>query len=388
MNDRYGHDAGDDLLVQVSERLRALGRSSDIVGRIGGDEFAIASAGIGGAEEALELAERTRSALAAPMYAGRHTVDPSVTIGIALGSTGSTATRLVRRAEQAMHFGKTLGRNRCEVFDDEMQDRLEYRNDLEAHVREAIADGELLVFYQPFADATTGRIAAVEALARWDHPVHGLLAAAEFVHLAEDGGLIRDLDAWVLRRACTEAAAWGFGQGDPRFTMYVNLSARQVFDEDLLWRVRATLHETGLASSRLSFELTEHAAVPAETATLEVLNALRGDGIGLAIDDFGTGYAALGYLRDLPVTTIKLDKSFADRIETAERDRLIVATIAGMAKQMGILTVAEGVERESQLTALASLGVDQVQGFHISPPQPAEVIGALLAEGAGVGGLA
>ncbi len=365
VNDRFGHDVGDEMLVLVSERLVSVERRSDIVARLGGDEFVIACTDISGKTEAMALAGRVREALSLPHTVGGRTIEFGATIGVALSEPGQTAAELLQAADAAMYWGKELGRNRCEFYDEGIKERFQDRRQLREHLHEALVGGELTLVYQPLAPASGGRVCGVEALVAWDRPVRGL-GPDDFIQMAERAGMVRELDGWILAQSSRAAAAWG--RAGAAVDLYVNLSALQPFDAGLLRGVREAILSSGVDPRRVCLELTEGAALELVPSTVEVLEALRSDGVGLALDDFGTGYSSMSHIRELPITAIKLETSFACLVESSSRDRLIVSAITQLAGVLGITTIATGVETDGHRQAFTDLGCDLIQGPLLGPP--------------------
>ncbi|HYC02880.1 MAG TPA: EAL domain-containing protein [Azospirillaceae bacterium] len=374
INDSLGHSTGDLLLRGVADRLRATVRAEDTVGRLGGDEFLVIAEHVPDATEAMRVAERLQQALARAFTLEGNQVHAGCSIGIALyPEDGADPETLLRHADVAMYAAKGSGSGTFRFFSQEMTDRAVRRLRTEASLREAVEHREFELFYQPKVDARTGRVRGVEALLRWrlgDRYVPPM----DFIGLAEETGLIVPIGEWVLREACRTAAAWGRRFGP--LTMAVNVSARQLSDPFFPVRVAEILEETSLAPERLILELTETALMRDMEANARVLDTLRGTGVGIAIDDFGTGYSSLAYLRQLPVTILKVDRSFVSEIP---EDTAIAATVIALADKLGLLTVAEGVETEEQRRWLAEEGCAMIQGFLISRPLPRPEIEAVIA---------
>ena len=367
VNDSMGHATGDQLLVAVARRLRALVPGDNQVVRVGGDEFVIVLEGCRSADQAARVAERIRESFQTPFTVAGGDLYASASIGVAVAPPGTAASvgSLLRDADTAMYQAKDAGRDSVAVFDATMRDRAAQRLTLERDLREAVRTGALTLAYQPIVSVATGRAIGVEALLRWMHPKRGHVPPSQFVPIAEETGLIDEVGARVLDEACANVARWRRelpGQSD--LFVSVNLSARQLRDAAIVERVGRALSEHGLDGSALVLELTESVLMMRSELNLEVLRRLRGLGVRVAIDDFGTGYSSLAYLGTFPVDEVKIDKSFVDgldRDDTAQES--LVAAITAMAGALGHTTVAEGVETARQFERLAGLGVDAAQGY-------------------------
>jgi len=373
INDSLGHDVGDELLKRVAARLTACVRASDTVARLGGDEFAVIVESLRDErdEGARQVAEKMILAMAAPMLIGNQHLNTSCSIGIGVyPADGRDSATLMKHADVAMYYAKEKGRNNFQFFSAEMNQRAQERLSIENYLRLALRRGELQLHYQPRIRVADGTIVAVEALIRWMHPRRGLLAPGKFIDVAEDSGLIVPMGEWVLEKSCQQLREWQLRLGRP-LKLSVNLSVSQVSDGERLYRaVAGAVSRAGIDPATLELELTESLLMQnvAEKATL--LNRLGELGVGLAIDDFGTGYSSLSYLKRLPVDAIKIDSSFVSDIGRDPNDEAIIRAIIAMAHSLKLSVVAEGVETESQLAVLASLGCDEYQGFLASPGLP------------------
>ena len=379
-NDSLGHDAGDKLLQAVAARLTAMLRPSDTVGRLGGDEFVILVEGISLATGPGLVAERIRDALWEPFRVEGYDALPiSVTasIGIATGHR-DTAQELLRDADIALYRAKAAGRNSFAVFEPAMQsavvDRLELRSDLDA----ALDRGQYFLLYQPILDLDGLRIRGVEALIRWRHPQRGIIPPDDFIPLLEDSGQIIEVGRWVLGEACTQAQQW-HRQGHP-IAVSVNVSMRQLESDRLVGDVRDALSRTGLEASWLTLEITESTLMRDARVTVSRLKELKEIGVSIAIDDFGTGYSSMAYLRQFPVDILKIDRSFVADMSDSTDAHALIHTLVELGRTLGLVTLAEGIEVESQLEGLRRERCDIGQGYMFSRPVPPDAIQRLLLE--------
>ncbi|MEH3075857.1 MAG: EAL domain-containing protein [Quadrisphaera sp.] len=375
VNDTLGHGAGDELLVAVAERLRAVVREGDTVARLGGDEFAVLLQEASRPEDAERLARRICDTVRRPFAVRGAEVTVAASVGLASTRTaGDSAEQLMRAADLAMYRAKGERRGGIAVYHPDMHRKALDEAALEADLRRALPEDQLRVVYQPLVDMATGAVSGVEALVRWQHPSRGLVSPLEFVPLAEQTGLIDAIGEHVLRVACTAAAGWRRDvPGAEDLHLSVNVSGHQLHDPALVATVATVLQETGLPAGALVLEVTETVLVDQDEASLGVLHGLRAAGVRLAIDDFGTGYSSLSYLHRLPVDILKIDKSFVDEL-TARGDASLVDAIISMAASLELTTVAEGVEHEHQRAVLEAQGCPVGQGYHFSPPVAAEVV--------------
>jgi diguanylate cyclase (GGDEF)-like protein len=384
INDSLGHAAGDELLIQVAERLEGCIRSEDSLARLGGDEFAILLSDIGGIKDAVRVAERVQLVLGVSFQIDGREVFTSASIGIALSSTGyERAEDILRDADTAMYRAKGLGKARHEVFDAEMRAQVVSVLRLETDLRFALERNELRLFYQPVISLQTGTITGFEALVRWEHPERGLIPPGEFIPLAEETGLIIAIDRWVLLQACVQLHA--FQKLFPRpmpLTMSVNVSGKHFRDQHLLEHVEQALASFEVSPSTLVLELTETSLMKQTTEELVTfLDGLHHRHVRLAMDDFGTGYSSLSYLHQLSFDLLKIDRSFVCRLGQTQKDFEIVQTMVVLAFNLGIKVVAEGVETKEQLDLLRQMGCDAAQGYLFSRPVPLEKATILLEEG-------
>jgi diguanylate cyclase (GGDEF)-like protein len=374
VNDTLGHPVGDTLLRAVAERLGACVRQLDTVARFGGDEFAVVQVGPERIEDVAKLAQRIIDVLSEPYEVDGHHVIIGVSLGIAMANAdGSDADTLLKNADIALYRAKAEGRGVYRFFAAEMDARLQERRQLELELHKALVEKEFELFYQPQVDLATDRICGFEALVRWNHPERGLVTPTEFIWLAEETGLIVALGTWVLRQACQEAINW---PDDVRLA--VNLSPVQFRRQDLIHDVTEALRDSGLPAWRLDLEITESVLLTHNAEHVGILEDLRALGVHISMDDFGTGYSSLSYLRSFPFDKIKIDQSFIRDLPHSKDAVAIVRAIAALGASLGMVTVAEGVERPDQLLQLRNEGCDEVQGYLFSVPTPTSDIPELL----------
>jgi diguanylate cyclase (GGDEF)-like protein len=380
INDSLGHEIGDRLLRTAAARLQAIVRPGDTVARLGGDEFVVMLVDLKQAQDAAAIAQEIGQALSRPLRADDRTLHVTASLGVAtFPADGDSADLLLKHADAAMYRAKAHGGNGVQCYTGDMGLQAQQRVELQSALRLAVEQGQFELHYQPQCVPDSGRIVAVEALIRWPHPVLGLVSPDRFIPLAEETGLIAPIGRWVLRTACRQLQAW-HAAGHTRLVMAVNLSARQFLTQDIPQLVREALEEHGLPAHALELELTETALMHNADAVRSTLQALKELGVALALDDFGTGYSSLNHLRRFPIDAIKIDKSFTAEMASSDDTTAIVRAIVAMARSLGVQTVAEGVENETQLRFLAALQCDRVQGFHIGRPQPATELTPHLGE--------
>jgi diguanylate cyclase (GGDEF)-like protein/PAS domain S-box-containing protein len=379
INDTLGHSVGDSFLIEIAARLTADVRDMDIVARLGGDEFVVVFRGFANDAQALAVTEKVMRAIGQPLVLAGQDVSPSASIGIAVyPDDGHDRESLMRCADIAMYHAKQAGRSRFQRFDARMSAATLERSRLEAELRIAVEQQAFTLHYQPQIDVATQRIVGVEALIRWARDDGTPVSPAAFIPMAEESGLIDAIGDWVLREACRTVAGWRGGNACT-VRLAINLSARQLKSAQIVGKVLAVLRETGLPAACLELEVTETAAMEDPKLTIDNLHALRELGVGLAIDDFGTGYSSLAYLKLLPITRLKIDRTFVTDIETDPSDATICATTIGLAHSLGFQVVAEGVETAAQFDYLRLHGCDEVQGYHFHRPMPAGDVVRLLA---------
>ena len=389
VNHSLGPVTADRLLVAIARRLQSSLRATDAVthqpactlARLGGDEFTVLLEDITDASDAMRVAERLQSALRLAFDVEGHQVFMSAAVGITVSTTGYARTEdVLQDAAIALHRAKADGDALCELFDPALRERAVARLTLETDLRNAIDRREFAVLYQSIISLDTGRISGFEALARWRHPTRGLLTPAEFIPLAEDTGMIRQIGRLVLIESCRQMGAWvkRFGKDAPQ-AMCVNVSGRQLADAGLASEIEAILEGTGLEASRLKLEITESAFISDVGAAEATLKRLQSIGVEWSLDDFGTGYSSLSYLHRLQADTVKVDRSFVSRIGAGDNGLEMVRAIVALARNLGIDVVAEGVETVHQLSQLQALGCESVQGFYFSKPVDIAAADSLIA---------
>ncbi len=381
VNDTLGHDAGDELLVQVAGRLRHQARGGDTLARLGGDEFALIMPDLTDSKPAESIAQRILDQFILPFELRGQLIHLGVSVGIACSpEDGTSADDLLKHADIAMYRAKSEG-DSYQFYEPSLSVHNEERLRIDTELRHAIPHAELVLHYQPIRSLETGDILHVEALVRWNHPTRGLLQPGAFVPYAEESGLIRSLDRWVMRTALRQIAAWsrqGMALG-----VSINLSMRSFQDRDLVHYVQSCLEDTGAPASRVTIELTESAAMRDPQTTQEMLEQFKRLGLRIAIDDFGSGQTSLTYLKRLPVDIVKIDRAFIQGVTQDSKDEGVVRAIIALSKGLGVLVVAEGVTDESQCAWLQAAGCEMVQGFGIGMPAPAESVQRLLIDESG-----
>jgi len=372
VNDSLGHTFGDELLIGVAHRLTTMLRASDTVARLGGDEFAMLIENIDRDTDAVRAAHRMQEALAEPFRIGAHDIYTTVSIGIALSSSGHTRPEdVLRDADIAMYRAKARGKARHEVFDTAMHDRAVKLMEFETDLRRAIDRGELRVCYQPIIEMATGKLAGFEALVRWQRG-DTLIGAEEIIPVAEETGLIVPIGEWVLRDALRQLASWNNG-----VDMHVNLSPKQLLQPNVIDRIAGALADHSVAAQRLHLEVTESVLIDNAEAAGELLRELRAIDVRLSLDDFGTGYSSLSSLRQFPFDMLKIDRSFLLDADSRRSDE-IVRTVSVLARSLGMAVTVEGLETQDQVDRMRTLGVDYAQGFYFARPLDALAATALV----------
>lgn len=380
INDTLGHHAGDELLRIVAGRMLACVRKSDMIVRVGGDEFIILLNGLP-PESSIMLSrlEAIRAAIGAPLVLAGRSLQVSCSMGVVCyPDHGQSATELLANADSAMYRAKEVGRNNLQVFNAEMASKAHEKLLRHEELRDAVTRGEFVLHYQPQMNMKTGRIFAAESLLRWQHPERGLVSPGEFIPLAEETGLIVPIGDWVLNEACRQNRAWQ-DAGLPPIVVSVNVSARQFKERNWVSRVAEALEESGLAARYLELELTESLIMQDVGTAIATMHELEALGVHLAIDDFGTGYSSLSALKSFPVRRLKIDRSFVQDIPGDEDDKAITGAIISLAQKLQMQVIAEGVETQEQVDFLAASGCDDIQGYFISRPVGPAAFVALLA---------
>jgi diguanylate cyclase (GGDEF)-like protein/PAS domain S-box-containing protein len=374
INDSLGHSIGDLLLQEVAERLKKWARAQDTVARIGGDEFIIALIAIRDLADAAVAAERILAALTDEFVVQGHCFRVSCSIGVSIfPDHGADAESLIKNADAAMYCAKDQGRNNFRFFTHEMNKQVTERLTLENGLRLALERNELFLMYQPQMEIATGRIIGLEALVRWRHPESGLVPPDKFIPVAENCGLILPIGEWVLRTACSQARIWQ-DEKLPALPVAVNVSAVQFRQQGFRDLIRRVLHETGLDAQYLELELTESLLLSNANMIFSVLQELKQMGLKLAIDDFGTGFSSLSYLRQFPVSKLKIDRSFVRDVSLNSDDAAITTAIISMARSLNLKVIAEGVENEEQMLFLRAHHCDEIQGYYFSKPLTVEQV--------------
>ncbi|MGI8749409.1 MAG: EAL domain-containing protein [Thermoleophilaceae bacterium] len=381
INDSLGHDVGDQLLVAVAGRLEGALRGSDTLTRFGGDEFIVLCEEVGDEREAVRLAERLVATFNDPFVIAGNEQHIAASIGVAVSSVRhDRAEALMQEADAAMYRAKRHSRGQWELFDDSMLASVAGQLRIEEALRGAIERDEMSLVYQPVVSLQSGRVAALEALLRWEHPELGVISPAKFIPIAEDTGMVVSIGEWALRTACRHGARWAQAHPDrPPVPLLVNLSPRQVAHGRLVEAVAAALAESGLDPAQLGLEITEGVLMEEVRAPVDTLAALKGLGVRVVLDDFGTGYSSLAYLKRFPIDVLKIDRSFVIGLGAEGHGAAIVSAIVALSGALGIDVIAEGVETADQLAHLRRLGATSAQGFLFSRPLEPEGIDSMLA---------
>jgi diguanylate cyclase (GGDEF)-like protein/PAS domain S-box-containing protein len=382
INDSLGHLIGDQLLVEIAQRLHNTLRPSDMVARLGGDEFVVLIDHLRAGQDVTYVAERIQKTLSLPITLEGREVFSTVSIGITMSSSlAECAEDLLRDADTAMYRAKLNGKARYEIFDPQMREQALRIMQLETDLRRALARSEFVLHYQPIVSFETGRLAGFESLIRWNHPTKGFISPAEFIPMAEDNGLINPIGRWVLNESCRQMRAWQKQYpGCQPLTISVNLSGKQFSQPNLIEEIAEILAESELPAPFLKLEITETVIMENADSAAEMLNELKALGSQLAIDDFGTGYSSFSHLHRFPIDTLKIDRAFVSRMDTSLESSEIVRTILTLAHNLKMSVVAEGVETSAQIKQLRALGCEYGQGYFINRPLTAENAEKLIAE--------
>ena len=383
INDSLGHEAGDRLLVAVAECLRNRLRTEDVLARFGGDEFAVLLEDTAGTSEAIRVAQRIAEDLREPFTVDDFQVSVNTSIGITLGTAQAKddPERMLREADSAMYRAKEEGPGRYAVFDPAMQARAQKRLELEAELRQALEQGEFVLYYQPEVSLHDGKMVGIEALLRWQHPQRGLLQPSAFMPLAEETDLIVPIGRWVLEEACGQAKRWEEERplASP-MTMEINLSSKQLRRQGLVRTVEEALTRADLEAHTLALDMTETVLIRVSEDNTQALDALKEMGVRLGLDDFGTGYSSLSYLKRFPVDRVKVDKSFVKGLGENATDTALVRMIIDLCHTLGVEVLAEGIETSDQATLLRDMGCDMGQGYYFARPLRAEELAERLPE--------
>jgi diguanylate cyclase (GGDEF)-like protein len=379
VNDSLGHEAGDDLLKLLAARMVRAVRASDTVARLGGDEFVIVLLDQPKSAEIISaIVEKIRAATAESAYIDGHPLVITSSVGIVtFPGDGADAETLLNNADAAMYRAKEIGRDNVQFYKPEFNQKAFEKLLLQEQLRNAVAQSEFVLLYQPQVDLRSGRIFAVEALIRWRHPSLGLLTPAQFIPLAEKTGLIAPIGDWVLREACRQNQAWQ-ERGLPPIAICVNVSARQFKERTLIASVIRALAQSGLGARYLELELTESLIMQDLDSAIATMNQLKSLGVQLSIDDFGTGYSSFAALKTFPIGRLKIDKSFIEDLSRNENDRAVAGAVIALGQKLNLRVIAEGVETDEQVAFLREANCDEMQGYHFSRPIPAAEMEAML----------
>jgi diguanylate cyclase (GGDEF)-like protein len=380
VNDSLGHTTGDVLLSQLATRLRSRVRQADTLARLGGDEFTVVLANLQKTSDAGVVASALLADLAAPFFIDDHELTISASIGISLFPADATdSAELLQQADSAMYAAKRGGKNRMMYYTAELGSSMRERLNVESQLRGAIDRGEIGVHYQPEFDLASGRLVRFEALARWTHPTLGAIAPMTFIPIAEESGIIVTLGAYIMEQACAEAVGWQQIAPYP-IQVAVNVSSVQFARDNFVEQVIDILNRTGLQPGLLQIELTESVMLQGVEPAAEAMRRLSGLGVGLAIDDFGTGYSCLSYLPQLPFNALKIDRSFMHDLDSRPETKAMIASLTGLAHNLGMRVIVEGVETPDQVNLIRTLGANEVQGYLLGRPMadPASRIALLL----------
>ena len=376
VNDRFGHAAGDQLLIQAADRMKACTRDVDLVARLSGDEFAIIAASVKEPGQVLVVAERLVRAFSSPFFIAGEKVTSRISVGIAIApSDGIDTETLLKKADMALYSSKRDRRGLFQFFQPQLDELAQQKRAMEKELRQAIANGELEIAYQPFIRLSDAQVSGFEALVRWNHPERGPISPAEFIPISENTGLIQEIGEFVLGESLRTAAKW-----PDHLRVAVNFSPMQLRSMSIVALISGLLRDSGVAPSRLEVEITESAAIVENDLAISILKAIRALGVRVALDDFGTGYSSLNYLRKLPLDRIKLDRAFtSDMVEHPDCASIVKAVIT-LAYDLGLAVTAEGVETEEQRNFLTGIGCEEAQGYLIARPGNAKAALAFVRE--------
>ncbi len=373
INDTLGHSYGDELLIDVTYRLKQAMDENDYLARIGGDEFIVLTQNLKDTVSYEEKIRKIRNVFSYPFILTTKEYFVTVSIGVAFApKDGKTSQTLIKNVDSAMYVAKANGKNTYAYFDYTFNQKLTEKIETQSELRKAIERDEFILFYQAQMDLETKKVVGFEALIRWNHPTKGLVGPDEFIYLAEETGLIVPIGKWVLLTACRQLKQWT-NEGYNDINMAVNLSARQFKDKDFVKLVFDTIEEAGIDPSRLELEITETVALDDLEYTISTIKELRKIGVNFSLDDFGTGYSSMNYLKRLPVSNLKIDKSFLDTVMEDQCDQRIIQTIITLAKNLDLFVIAEGVERDDQEQFLQEASCNKAQGFLYSKPVPKDM---------------
>jgi diguanylate cyclase (GGDEF)-like protein len=381
VNDTLGHNVGDRLLKTIAARLKSCVRAEDTVARLGGDEFTVVLTEVAQAEDAALVADKIVEAVGKSVIVNGKTIDTSASVGISIYPDDATDCEgLVKAADTAMYHAKARANTHYHFFTAELASHAFQHALIEKGLRTALENEQFELYYQPQVSLVDGKVAGVEALIRWNHPDHGQLSPETFIHVADDSNLIDLISEWVLRTALTDNQNWA-KSGSTGTRIAVNITGRQITSERSIKRILSILEEVGLKPNtlKLDLEITE-TALEGIDRTINIINTLKNRGVMFSIDDFGTGHSSLSRLKQLPVDTLKIDRSFIRDIADERDDKAITAAIIAMAHSLGLRVIGEGVETRSQLDVLKGLDCDEIQGFYCSKPVKADEIGRLLGQ--------
>lgn len=378
VNDSFSHEAGDTLLISLSERLRNIIRAEDTLARLSGDEFIVAlSQSIKRPEDLIKIASKILQSISDTVKIADRNITITASIGISLyPDDGKNTEELLRNADLAMYHAKSLGGNQFQFYATTLNDKCITRLERELDLRQALAKNEFFLVYQPQYDSKNKKLVTLEALIRWNHPTQGVLLPMDFIPLAEDTGLIVPIGEWVLRAACKQNKAWQ-DQGVPHFQVAVNVATKQFMQPNLIHIIKTILHETGLEAQYLEIEVTENVII-SNINVIETIKELKKLGVYIVLDDFGTGNSGLNYLRNLPIDRLKIDKTFIQNINENRSDEVIIQAIIAMADSLNLDVVAEGVENKKQKTFLETQHCHKFQGYYFSKPVAADKIEQLF----------